>query len=309
VRAEKTLARLGGTATRRELRLAGVHWRHLGAALDAGRVVRSSRGHYRVPGGDAATAAAHRLCGATSHTSAALHWGWKVRTVPDRPHVTIRRKRSLPRGAADGVTLHWRDLDADDLEGSVTGRVRTVIDCCLDLPLDEALSAVDSARRDGVRVEDVTRRAAWLAPRQRGRVERVLALSDPRAANPFESALRAIALQVAGLRVVPQTRIRYDDFAARVDLADEALRIVLEADSHAFHTGRRAFDRDCRRYNGLVVRDWVVLRFTWEQVMLEPDTVLRAVEAAVELRRTQGIRRDRRGRPAGTNPRWALLQP
>ena len=98
--------------------------------------------------------------------------------------------------------------------------------------------------------------------------------------------LRAIALEVAGLVVKPQVQIRYDDFAARVDLADDDLRIVLEADSHEFHTSRKDFDRDCRRYNGLVVRDWIVLRFTWEQVMFEPAVVRRMIEAAVTLRRS-----------------------
>ena len=308
MRAVEALVRLGGTARRQELRLAGVHWRHLEAALEAGRVVRSARGHYCLPGTHEAEAAAHRLTATASHTSAAMHWGWKVKTVPDRPHLTVRRKRSLPAGASNGVILHWRDIDADDVEGWVTGRVRTVVDCCLDLPLDEALSVVDSARRSGVRVRDVLERAAWLAARQRDKVARVLSLSDPRAENPFESTLRAIATQVAGLQVEPQVRIRDKDFFARVDLADEALRIVLEADSHTFHTDRRAFDRDCRRYNDLVVRGWIVLRFSWEQVMFEPDTVMRTLEAAVALRRAQGIRRDRSGRPAGTNPRWAVVQ-
>ena len=307
MRAVDALVRLGGTATKQELRLARVHWRHLEAALTTGRLVRSARGHYCLPGTDLAHAAAHRLTATVSHTSAAMHWGWKVKTVPPRPHVTVRRKRSLPRGASDGVALHWRDLDADDLEGWVTGQTRTVIDCCLDLPLDEALSVVDSARRSGVRVPDVTARAGWLADRPRDKVARVLALSDPRAENPFESTLRAIATQVAGIRVEPQVHIRYGDFSARVDLADDALRIVLEADSHTFHTGRRAFDRDCRRYNGLMVRDWIVLRFSWEQVMFEPHTVRRAILAAVGLRRAHGIRRDREGRPAGTNRRWAIL--
>ncbi|KRC87519.1 hypothetical protein ASE25_17500 [Terrabacter sp. Root85] len=86
-------------------------------------------------------------------------------------------------------------------------------------------------------------------------------------------------------------------------LADEDLRIVLEADSHEFHSERKAFDRDCRRYNGLVTRDWLVLRFTWEQVMFEPDVVRRAIEDVVALRRSQGLRRLRTGQVTGPNRR------
>jgi very-short-patch-repair endonuclease len=303
MRAEKALIRLGGTATMLQLRIAVVHWRHVDAALAAGRIVRTSRGHYSLATTDAARAAAHALSGAASHLTAALHWGWKVKTVPEKPHVTVRRKRSLIPGASDGVVLHWRDLDADDVADRwVTTPVRTVIDCCLDLPFDEALSVVDSARAAGQRLADVTERAAWLSPRQRDKVTRVVSRSNPRAANPFESTLRAIALEVKGLVVEPQSRIRYDDFYARVDLADEDLRIVLEADSHEFHSNRRDFDRDCRRYNALTVRDWIVLRFTWEQVMFQPDVVRSVIEAAVDLRRAQGLRRTRTGRVTGTRP-------
>ena len=301
--AVKALARLGGTATRHQLRLAVVHWRQVDAALEAGAIVRTARGHFVLPSVQVGQAAAHRLSGTASHTTAALHHGWKVKTSPSEPHVTVRSKRSLPRGAGAGVVLHWRDLDADDVVGWVTTPRRTVIDCCLDLPFDEALSVFDSARRDGVQIGDVIARADWLPARQRNRVRRVAAASSARAAGPFESVLRAIALEVAGLVVKPQVQIRYDDFAARVDLADDDLRIVLEADSHEFHTSRKDFDRDCRRYNALVVRDWIVLRFTWEQVMFEPAVVRRMIEAAVTLRRSQGLWRRRSGQLTGVTGR------
>lgn len=306
MRAVDALVRLGGAATRRQLRRARVHGRHLDAALAAGLVVRTSHGHYCVAGTDAAHAAAHRLSGAASHTTAALHWGWKVRLAPPEPHVTVRAKRSLPVDAGRGVALHWRDLDADDVvDGWVTTPVRTVIDCCLDLPLADALSVVDSARRAGLRPSEVLARGAWLPKRQRDKVARVLSKSSTRAAGPFESSLRAIAVDVPGIVVEPQVRIRYDEFYARVDLADEDLRIVLEADSHEFHAGRKAFDRDCRRYNDLVVRDWLVLRFTWEQVMFQPEVVRQAIEDLVALRRSQGLWRQRTGRLAGSNRRKA----
>jgi very-short-patch-repair endonuclease len=284
-----------------------VHWRVVDAALDSGAMVRMARGHFTLPTVDAGRAAAHRLSGAASHVTASLHHGWKAKTVGDEPHVTVRRKRSLRPGASDGVVVHWRDLDADDVvDGWVTSPVRTVIDCCLDLPFDEALAVVDSARRCGLRLRDIEPRAQWLGVRQHGRVMRVVAASSDRAANPFESVLRAIALDVRGLQLRPQVRLRYDDLDARVDLADDALRIVVEADSHEFHTRRRDFDRDCRRYNALVVHGWLVLRFTWEQVMFEPLTVRRALEAAVALRRAQGLWRRRTGQPAGSRRlhRW-----
>jgi very-short-patch-repair endonuclease len=57
------------------------------------------------------------------------------------------------------------------------------------------------------------------------------------------------------------------------DLVDEQHRIVIEADSHEFHTGREAHGRDCVRYTALTVAGWLVLRFTWDQVMHSPACV------------------------------------
>lgn len=262
-------------------------WRAIGVAVAAGEVVRHGHGIYSLGRTGEATVVAMRLHGVVSHRSAALHWGWKVKTVPALPDVTIPANRKLRESQRGLATLHWRSDVASEATGGVTTRARTVVDCCLDLPFDEALSVFDSALRSGLRRREVVEVALSLGPRQRTRVLRVARRADARAANPFESVLRAIALDVPALSVEPQARLRYDDLYARVDLADEGLRIVIEADSHEFHAQRRAFDRDCRRYDELTVRDWIVLRFTWEQVMFHPDWVRRMLVAAVALRRTQ----------------------
>ncbi|MDQ2796780.1 MAG: hypothetical protein M3Y06_06405, partial [Actinomycetota bacterium] len=226
-----------------------------------------------------------RLSGVSSHTTAALHWGWAVKAAPSYPHVTVPKHRTIDAQRRAGVTLHFRDLGAQDVvDGWVTDRVRTVIDCCLDLPFDEALAVFDSSWRMGLKPKEVQLAALALPPRSRNRVLTVARAADARAANPFESVLRAIASAVPGLHVQPQVSISDDGFFARVDLADEALRIVIEAESLEFHGSRGAFDRDCRRYNDLVIRGWLVLRFTWVQVMFEPGLVAATLRAAVEQR-------------------------
>jgi very-short-patch-repair endonuclease len=110
---------------------------------------------------------------------------------------------------------------------------------------------------------------------------RVAAEADSRAANPFESVLRAIALD-AGLRLAPQEPIRDRGFTGRPDLVDPERRLVLEADSFEFHGTRKALHRDCRRYTALALRGWMVLRFSWEDVMLEPSHVRACLLAAVD---------------------------
>ena len=100
-------------------------------------------------------------------------------------------------------------------------------------------------------------------------------------ANPFESVLRAICLGVPDLGGVPQVEIADETFYARVDLPDVRLRIVVEADSFAFHGAREQLRHDCWRYDELVARGWVVLRFAWEQVMFAPNWVRSILVEAV----------------------------
>ncbi|MEW1955351.1 DUF559 domain-containing protein [Terrabacter sp. NPDC080008] len=146
----------------------------------------------------------------------------------------------------------------------------------------------DSALRAGLPRRAVVAAATALGPRHRARVLAVERHATAKSANPFESALRAIALGVDGSAWDPQHRIRYDDFYARVDLADPALGIVLEADSFEFHGERAALGRDCERYDELISRGWLVLRFTWEQVMFRPEWVTSVIDRTVRRRRAEG---------------------
>lgn len=283
---------LGGVATWGQLRR-GHSWRAIASALEEESIVRTARGRYALLTAEEARLAASRLSGVCSHLSAAAHWGWTVKTPATEPHVTVRANRKITAARRDGVTVHWRTLSSGDVDGWVTTPIRTVIDCCLDLPLDEAVAVFDSAWRGGLQCREVQLAALQLAPRARRRVLAVAEAADPRAANPFESVLRVIARGVPGLCVETQVRIKDGRFFARVDLADEDLRIVLEADSFEFHGKRAALERDCRRYDELVVRDWLVLRFSWEQVMFDPDWVAEMIRAAVSHRRRQRSLRHR----------------
>jgi very-short-patch-repair endonuclease len=72
------------------------------------------------------------------------------------------------------------------------------------------------------------------------------------------------------------------DDVGRPDLLDRVLGLVIEADSFEFHGRRRAMKHDCERYNAFVVGGRLVLRFSWEHVMLEPDYVRRVLVTIVE---------------------------
>lgn len=283
---EEILRRCGGVATRaRLLKMAPRH--EVDAALKDERILSVGRGRYVLPHTGADLRTAHALNGVLSYESAALQHGWGVLKVPDGVHVTVPVKRKVVARVPPGTVLHRADLGVDDRSGEVTSQERTLVDCLRNLPFPAALAVADSALRAGRSPGWMVALAAGLQGRGSGQARRVAAEASDLAANPFESGLRAAALEVGGLRVQPQVPLHADDgeFLGRPDLVDVDLGIVAEADSFEWHGSRSALKRDARRYNALAARGWVVLRFSWEDVVLEPARARRDLGLAVQLRR------------------------
>lgn len=276
------LERLGGVAETSTLtQLVTPH--ALQVAVARGQVRRLSRGRYALATADVGLRAAAAVAGHASHLSAAAVHGWEVATPPEKPQVVVPRNRKVAARQRRWVEIRYRDLDPHDAGAFVTSEVRTVLDCARDLPLADALAVADSALRHGMDPDLLLDRAVALTGRGRQRALRAVTQASGRAANPFESVLRAIALDVPGLDLRPQVPIDDRGFRGRPDLVDEARRLVVEADSHEFHASTRGqHNRDCARYNALVVRGWTVLRFTWEQVMFDRESVRHVLVAALE---------------------------
>lgn len=258
------LERLGGAASAGQL-LRLTSRRRLRRALRRGRLRREARGRYVLPTAEEARTAGARLTAVVCLRSAAAHHGWELKVQPDCPELMVRRGRRLSQAQRKDVAIHWTNLADDQVVDGVTTPLRTVVDCARVLDFDEALAIADSALRSGLVTRDdldaIDVRGAGAAA-----VRRVLRHADGRAANPFESVLRALAIE-AGLVVEPQAGIDLGTGVVHPDLVCHVLRLVLEADSWTFHASRAAHRHDCARYNLLVLRDWRVLRFTWEQVM------------------------------------------
>ena len=279
------LAHEGGCADRSTL-LRHVSWHRLRASVREGQVARVRRDRYALPGLAAAEAGALAVGGVVSHRSAALRHRLPILSEPRRPEITVPRSRRV--GRARGLDLRYRDLHPADIQDDlVTSAVRTVVDCARDLPLPEALAVADSALRTGlVSAPELVEAIPSLPRTGRRAAEAVLRHASGEAANPFESALRAIALGSVGALFVPQLEVvTREGVTLHPDLGCEELRIALEADSFAFHGGRKALAADCWRYNELAVAGWLVLRFAWEHVMHQGGWVASVIEWAVALRR------------------------
>ncbi|MEO5652693.1 MAG: hypothetical protein ABIN79_10865 [Marmoricola sp.] len=272
------LRRMGGLSAARPL-VSACGRAAVAEAVGAAVIVRTGRGRYALPHVEAGLRAAHGCLGVLSHESAAAWWGWESVRVPETAVVTVPRDRK-PRGRK-GVRFSFRALpESDVVAPGVTSAVRTVLDCATTLPYAEALAIADSAIRHAeVARYELTLAAAASPLRGRARRLRVARTCDGRAANPFESALRAHALD-AGLDVEPQAWIHTGHGWVRPDLLDDRRGLAVEAESFTWHGRRDQLTRDCRKYNDLVLIGLTLLRFSWEQVFLRPQEVCDTLQCA-----------------------------
>ncbi|MFW6870114.1 DUF559 domain-containing protein [Nocardioides sp. CPCC 206347] len=253
-------------------------------ALDSGDIIRLRRGVYGLPGIAEAQLRSIELSATIIGPSAALIWEWKLKRPPGRPHVALLKGRTLtPRQRAQ-IVPHWWSSQGDVLVNAQGARIQTplatAVHCLRTMPFDEALAVADSALRSGRVTRDDLLVAIAAAPRiGRGQAEAVARAADGRAANPFESCLRAICLDIRGLDVEPQVQIG----PHRVDLADRRRRIVIEAESRTWHAGPDEHNADIRRYTTLVREGWLVIRFSYDDVMHDPAYVAEALLDVLRL--------------------------
>ncbi len=250
----------------------------LRVAVRAGAIVRVARGRYSLPGVDEHRAAAARLDGTLCLLSAARYWDWPVKLPPDSPQVLVPKGRNVSASRRAGVDLRWGAVTPEERATGVTSKVRTVLDCARWLPFDAALAVVDSALRSGVTRTELLLACARLPRTGRSRAYSVIEQGDARAANPFESVLRAVLHDIAGADFEPQVWV---GTIGRADLVDREHRVVVEADSFEFHSDAAALNRDMVRYNGFLGEGHIVIRFGWKHAMFEQDYVREAVRAVV----------------------------
>lgn len=290
---------LGGACTRAVL-VARCGRAEVDRALRDGILVRVARGRYALTTASAAVTAAATLGGVLSMRSAAQRHGWGQKLVPELPDVTFPRTRHLPRSARLMVVPHWSDIAPEDVVDGATSMRRTLIDCMRNLPLDESVPIVNSALRAGdVTLPELRGIARSMKGRGRARAMAVAAMATARPVNPYESTLYAMASTIPGLEVKPQFPVRVSPTRElHPDLADPELGIIIEAESFAWHGEAAALTRDCTRYNAFTLRGWIVIRFSWYQVMFEPEYVLATLAEVVALARVRRHANVARGSPA-----------
>jgi very-short-patch-repair endonuclease len=299
-----------GLVTRQMLRAAGLRPERLSRAARKGQLVLVRRRVYareplpslpRFVVTDRGVAASYVLhvravllslgptAAARGRTAAALR-GWPLLVEPARTvEVAVPHGMHLRTGR-DVKAVQCRELDVDELrpvDGAplrVTTAARTLLDCATELPLVEAVVAVDSAlRAAAVTVAELL--AATASHRGlsgAARARRVLELCDPESGSVLESVVR-VRMLLAGITGITSQRVICDAAGrhiVRADFCFDGARLVVEVDGHKWHQDA-SFDRD--RDNRLAAAGWRVLRYTWADVMHNDVTVVRQIRAALDL--------------------------
>ncbi len=208
--------------------------------------------------------------GAVASGLAAAHWHGIVVKAPDLVEVTVERHRRLRQ--RPGSKLRRRDIRAADIVER-RGLLVTSLD----------LTAVEAAARHGggPAVMDVALQRhtelsqLWRAHlRHRGRhgSPRARMLLQAAGDNTHSKAERLLVEILKRASIVGWVaNYRVGSFV--VDVAFPQKRVVIEVDGWAFHSDVSAFQHDRARQNYLVRHGWQVLRFTWRDLVDDPDRV------------------------------------
>ena len=103
----------------------------------------------------------------------------------------------------------------------------------------------------------------------------------------LESLLRLL-LALAGMpQPKVQVPVRHPGGTYYGDLGYPDRKLILEADGKDHHSKWDQVMKDMARQNLIVLDGWTVLRFSWRQVLYQPELVIRTVSRALAAGRTR----------------------
>jgi very-short-patch-repair endonuclease len=162
--------------------------------------------------------------------------------------------------------------------------VRTVVDSILWLPEDLGRALViDALQRRLIDVDGL--RAGLAAVGRRHGVGRARSILEAVGGVPHSEMEARVhrLLRDAGIGGWTANAAVHDadGLVGYVDLLFTRQRVVVELDGRAYHTDPERFQRDRERQNRLVALGYVVLRFTWDDVVHRGAGLLAQVRDAL----------------------------
>ncbi len=281
-------ARSHGVVTRAELLRVGISDRELRGRVAKGTLVPVHRGVYRVghaaPSLEARYLAAVKACGPGSLLAgrAAAHLLGLLKRPPSLPEVLTSHHRR-PRGVTVRRARRMNPRDAATVRGvPVTHAPRTLVDLAAFLdPPNLARAFHEAVVKLHVKPEAVervlARRHNWPGARE---LRRVIWGDVPVSLSKLESSFIAL-LRRAGLPL-PETNRRVGGHF--VDCRWPAQRLTVELDSYRYHGTRHAWEQDLEREREARARGDEFRRYSWRDVVEEPEPALRDLAELLRLR-------------------------
>jgi very-short-patch-repair endonuclease len=285
MRVAEAAARRHGVVHRRELAALGVDASTVKRWLAQGRLHREHRAVYAVGyprlSSDGRVLAAVLACGdgcwAAARSAAGL---WELAPHPARAVdvVTTRCGSRAPKGIELRRTRRLQPQDVAVIRGiPVTSVSRTLADYAALVSRRRLEQALERAER--MQVLDVAGLLEACHHRPGATAIRtVLAQWSP---ATTKSRLEDLLLRVVERSSLPRPVTNVAIAGVECDQVWESARLVVEADSRAFHGTHAAFERDRSKDAHLTRAGYRVLRFTWRQAIREPELVVATIRAAL----------------------------
>lgn len=228
-------------------------------------------------------------CWGVGPTAAAMHGfdGFRLRAPF---HVVVPRQRNVRR---IGHVVHTTDdlerIDFEVVAGiPVTAPPRTLFDLARFADRDALTTALDAALRDGAATEDfLHRRIAALRSQGKHGVPKLLeAIEGAEHHRGGHSWLEREFLRLMSVAGVPrpesqQVLGRRGNRLIRVDFHFAGTPVVVETLGYRWHRTGAQMSIDAERANRLALAGFVVLQFTYHQVVEESAMVIATVRAAL----------------------------
>lgn len=261
-----------GVHTYRELCATGASRRQIGEALATGDLRRLRRGWYATSSADPDVVAAVGAGGVLSCVSALrLHGVWVPETELEPVKVHVRGNSQAHRRRLGFCTQYRRPEREESAVDAVPIALRHAVRCVDEETFVVLCDSVLNLRLMERASLDAMFRTAPAA------VRALLSLVDPGAQSGLETIGRlrfgAMGFQVRTQVVIPGI--------GRVDglIGD---RLIIEYDGRAHHSDDAAFANDRRRDRVAVVKDYLVLRLTYADVLWGWPAVARDVRRIVD---------------------------
>jgi hypothetical protein len=257
--------------------------------LASGRWTRLHEGVYRVNG--APQSWNQRMCAAVlaagpgavaSHRAAARLWDLDgFAKMPRELSVMRDRRPRLARTIVHCSTDLDRSLTTTRLGIPVTSPARTILDLGAVVRrwhVERAMACAIGRRL--VQYSDLAVELGRHGRRGRRGAGVLRSLLDERGFAPVEheSHLEGVLLRLVRVYDLPVPICQFEvfvggQFVGRVDFAYPEYRVLIEVDGYEHHSSLDAFQGDRVRQNDLVEAGWIVLRFTWEDLVHRPAEV------------------------------------